>query len=80
MIIRNNEKENVMAENVTATWTVELNCVCPGCNKPVDLLDYPDFWVDGRNLDVAEHNTDLSRNLEVICPACHHEFKVDCEY
>ncbi len=67
-----------MAE-VTATWVVELNCVCPGCGELVNLLDYPDFW-DGRKLSVAENSTDLSRDVEVTCPGCDHDFTVDCEY
>lgn len=66
-------------ENVTATWTVELNCDCPGCGEHVDLLDYPDFW-DGRQLEVPEHGTERSKNVEVVCPECSHEFTVDCEY
>jgi uncharacterized protein (DUF983 family) len=65
--------------NVTAIWTVELNCTCPACNELVDLLDYPDFW-DGRKLDIAENGTDRSRGVEVLCPECDHEFTVDCEY
>jgi Zn finger protein HypA/HybF involved in hydrogenase expression len=65
--------------NVTAIWTVELNCTCPNCDKSVDLLDYPDFW-DCRHLDIAENGTERSKNVDVICPECDHEFTVDCEY
>lgn len=43
------------------------------------LLLYEDFW-DGRVLGVGENNTDNSRNVEVVCPACNEEFLVDCEY
>lgn len=64
---------------VTATWRVSLNCTCPACSEFVDLLDYPDFW-DGRNLNVAENGTLRSRDVEVVCPKCDHEFEVDCEY
>lgn len=70
--------ENEMA-NVTAIWTVELNCVCPECEEHVDLLDYADFW-DERQLEVPEHGTERSRDVEVVCPECGHEFTVDCEY
>lgn len=65
--------------NITATWTVELHCTCPKCNEWVDLLEYPDFW-DGMHLDIAEHGTERSRGVEVLCPECDHEFSVDCEY
>lgn len=65
--------------NITAAWTVELNCTCPKCNEYVDLLDYVDFW-DGRRLDIAESGTERSCDIEVICPKCDHEFTVDCEY
>ena len=67
-----------MADEV-ATWAVKLNCECPGCKEYVDLLEYPDFW-DGRDLEVAEHGTDRSKNVEVICPKCDHEFSVFLEW
>ena len=60
---------------VTATWTVELNCECPKCEKYVDLLMGADFW-DGRHLEIAESK----KGLEVDCPECGFEFEVDCEY
>ena len=66
-------------ENTIAVWSVELNCRCPGCGSFVDLLEYADFW-DGRQLAVAENCTDNSQDVEVVCPKCNHEFKVDCEY
>ncbi len=69
---------NTMA-NTIATWTLELNCECPGCGEDVDLLDHADFW-HGRNLAVGESSTERSRDVEVVCPACGHEFAVDCRY
>jgi len=65
--------------SVTAQWTVELNADCPKCKKNVDLLEAPDFW-DGRKLEIPEHGTDRSNNLEVMCPECGHEFTVCCEW
>ena len=50
-------------------------CECPGCHDEVDLIDLPEFWVD-RELDFCER----AKNVNVECPLCHHEFKVDCEY
>lgn len=65
--------------NVKATWSVSLDCECPGCEDQVNLLDYPDFW-DGRSLVIPEHHTKRSSDVEVVCPECGHEFYVDCEY
>ena len=62
-------------KNTEATWTVELNCDCPKCGEYVNLLDDPDFW-EGRDLEIAERGKDV----DVSCPNCEHEFKVDCEY
>lgn len=62
-----------------AQWFVQLDCYCPYCKKYVDLLEYPDFW-DGRDLDIPEHDTENSNNLEVGCPECGAEFDVKCEW
>ena len=62
-----------------AIWSIQLNCICPACQKDVNLLDDADFW-DGRQLKVAETGTEHSDNLEVKCPMCGNEFNVDCEY
>jgi len=61
---------------VEAHWNIELNCDCPKCENYVDLLDCADFW-DGRRLEVAEHDTERSKDVEVTCPVCGHEFLVD---
>lgn len=66
-------------QTIEAGWTVELNCECPTCLRYVDLLAYPDFW-DGRKLDIAEHDTDRSRSVDVVCPECGAEFLVHCVY
>jgi hypothetical protein len=68
-----------MGDKVIATWGISLIAECPGCNEFVDLLGHPDFW-DGRRLDLAEHNTPDSTDVEVTCPSCDHSFKVDLEY
>jgi 5-methylcytosine-specific restriction endonuclease McrA len=67
------------AKTVAATWALELNCYCPGCGKYVDLLEVDCFWCD-RTLQPCEHGTPKSRNVEVMCPKCDHEFTVDLEY
>ncbi|UZW62719.1 hypothetical protein [Lysobacter enzymogenes] len=66
-------------DKTIAIWSFSLDADCPGCGEYVDLLSYADFW-DGRALDACEHHTDRSRDVEVICPECGHEFKVDLEY
>jgi hypothetical protein len=64
---------------VEATWHASLDCECPGCNEDVDLLDDPDFW-DGRNIEIAEHGTLGTTDMEVVCPLCGHVFAVDCQW
>ena len=66
--------------SITAQWHVELNCYCPDCGEYVDLMEYPDFWDGHRSLDIPEHNTEYSDNLEVNCPECNHNFEVCCEW
>lgn len=65
--------------NVQATWYVQLMCECPSCKDEVNLLDDADFW-DGRYFRAAEHHTERTRDVEVYCPECGHEFKVDLTY
>jgi len=69
-----------MSAPVTATWSIELNCDCPKCDNFVDLLDYPDFWEGRHQMLVGEHDTERTRDMEVLCPECGHEFTVDCKY
>lgn len=70
-----------MSEKLTATWSVSLYADCPHCKEYVDLMDYPDFWIDrDPRLVVCEHDTDNSRNVDVVCPDCRESFKVDLEY
>jgi len=62
-----------------ATWIIELNIDCPNCKNWVDLLDYPDIF-DARSFEIAEHDTEKSKDVCVVCPVCRHEFTVDLEY
>lgn len=64
---------------IKASWSAGLYCDCPYCKQSVDLLDAPDFW-DGRTIEIAEHNTKATKDMEVVCPECDHEFEVDCEW
>lgn len=60
-------------ETIEAVWSASLYCECPACKEDVDLMEYADFW-DGRSdLQIAQK----VEGLEVVCPKCGHEFKVD---
>lgn len=61
-----------------ATWFVSLSCDCPACHESVDLLDDPDFWEVHRDLEIAEHGTERSNALDVVCPECGNKFQVRC--
>lgn len=62
-----------------AVWWVELNTECPGCGETVDLTENHD-WLREASFQIAEHGTDKTRDVEVSCPKCGHEFAVDLEY
>jgi predicted RNA-binding Zn-ribbon protein involved in translation (DUF1610 family) len=68
-----------MPEPIIATWYLRLKVICPGCGEVVDLLDDPDFW-DSHICEACEHNTPRTTDMEVVCPECKHEFKVNTEY
>ncbi|HFU4534274.1 TPA: hypothetical protein ACXLW6_004572 [Yersinia enterocolitica] len=65
---------------IVATWSVSLDCTCPGCDCRVDLTDHADFWDDIGDLQVCEQDTRASTDLDVACPECGHEFQVNCAY
>jgi len=71
--------KSIENKSVTATWIVHLDSTCPSCHEIVDLLAASDFW-RARSLNITEHGTARSKAVEVTCPQCVHEFKVDCEY
>ena len=63
---------------VTAIWSLELICECPKCLHDFDLVQDDNFWVDG--CEPIEHGTSRTKDVEVECPNCSHEFLVDYEY
>lgn len=63
-------------ETVAATWYVELKCTCPHCDEWVDLLDSPDFF-EYHRIDIPEHDTYRTKDMEVDCPECGEEFLAD---
>lgn len=66
--------------NIIATWSMELNCYCPKCGEYVDLTLAADFWDGKDHIQVCEHGTPATTDMEVICPKCGEEFEVDCQY
>lgn len=66
--------------NPIATWDISLRVDCPECKEYVDLLNAPDFWEGKRGLPAGEWGTPRTTDMEVVCPDCGHEFRVDCEY
>lgn len=70
---------NSERDSQRALWVVHLFTECPECCEDIDLLDHADFW-DGRSLDMGEHGTDRSTDMEVDCPSCNASFFVTLEY
>ncbi len=67
------------SSNTIATWSLELNTVCPECLGDINLLD-----IEG-NFDLFDSNPELSpcqssNDIEVYCVTCQHEFLVDLFY
>ena len=60
-------------EKIEAVWSALLDCECPACKEDVDLMEYADFWEGRSDLQIAQE----VEGLEVVCPKCGHEFKVD---
>jgi len=65
--------------NPVAIWDISLDCTCPRCEKDIDLLDDSDF-LDGRFFTIGEYGTNWTSGVDVECPVCGHEYKVDFEY
>ena len=65
-----------MADILEANWTVTLDVLCPKCEKDVDLLDDPEFWMDQEDLKVGQEK----ENLSVWCPECGEEFVCNTLY
>lgn len=62
-----------------STWNISLDTECPHCGEAVNLLEHSEFWL-GRELDVGEHGTERSTDIEVVCPECNEEFKTTLDY
>lgn len=64
-----------------AQWSLSLDCTCPNCEHYFDLLKADeDFFNSRSGIEPIEHGTALSRDYEVQCPECSHEFAVDFEW
>lgn len=62
-----------------AIWSLSLDCSCPKCSHEFDILDDTEFISDNK-LEVCEHGTQRSMGINVMCPNCDSEFKVDLAY
>lgn len=66
--------------NESAVWDITLHKECPNCGDYFDIIRVmDDFWTDAR-FGPCESNTPATTGVEVECPNCEHEFKVDLEY
>lgn len=64
-----------------AIWNITLHTECPECEEYFDLIEQDgDFWSDGGRADMCEQDTARTKNVDVSCPECGHEFKVDFIY
>jgi len=66
--------------SVKATWSASLDCECPNCKRGVDLMELPTFWESHVGIEIAEHDTPNTTDMEAECPKCGHEFTVTCEW
>ena len=65
-------------EITNMTRPPQLNCDCPNCGEPVNLIYYTDFF-DARSFVVLKHGHELAEITEVKCPKCDCEFEVGSE-
>lgn len=64
---------------ITATWDIKLNTTCPHCKRYVDLVENQDFFLEA-GFEPLEQETNATQDVEVTCPDCDGEFKVDFYY
>lgn len=68
-------------KNTKATWSFSLDTECPNCKIALNLDDMNYYsYVSDLKLYICEQDTENSRNIEVHCHHCEHEFLVDCQY
>lgn len=60
----------------SAKWEIQLYVNCPKCHERFDLMDDVDFCCDA-SFEPLEYDTHATRDIEVTCPGCEHEFTVD---
>ncbi|CNF25221.1 Uncharacterised protein [Yersinia nurmii] len=64
---------------IYAKWEIQLHVTCPKCQERFDMMDDDDFRCDA-SLEPLESDTNATRDVDVICPDCEHEFTVDFYY
>ena len=68
-----------MSDIIIATWEISLDVMCPRCKNHIDLLQIDEFLIAG-GFQIGETRTPATRDVEVHCTECGHEFKVDFEF
>ncbi|WP_417244478.1 hypothetical protein [Celeribacter sp.] len=68
--------------NPKATWCISLDTECPECGEAIDLFeqDWVNAALSDRTFDVCERDTRWTTDVNVTCPKCSVDFKVDFEY
>lgn len=62
-----------------ATWDISLVCECPECNDIFDIFNEFDI-IQVKDIEIGEHGTNKTTNIEITCPECGSEFLVDLGY
>jgi len=61
-----------------AVWSCSIYIECPHCGADNDLCENDDGdWRLPVGLELGEHGTDRSKNIEVDCSECRETFIVD---
>jgi len=64
--------------NHYADRNISLMSTCPKCEEYFDLIEQDnDFLVDGGRGELCEHDTSRIKYVEVECPECGYQFRVD---
>ena len=61
-------------------WNISLDCECPYCEFDIDLMDQMFEPGEKGRCELGEHGTDTTRDMEVYCPQCDAEFKIDLDW
>lgn len=63
-----------VSEKSVAYWSISLDTECPSCGKDFDLIELDSFRESSVN------PLDRTKDYEITCPHCEHEYLLDLEY